>query len=101
MERLARIGVDAHSGNEVPIKPQCAAWELVEFASDKAIISTVSGTLTIWIARQFKVWAKQKFSCSGTLATMTCGLLYAIAAKVAYPERQAIAFVGGGRTGSV
>ena len=65
-------------------------------ASDDAIISTDSGTITTWIARQFKIRGRQKFSCSGTLATMACGLPYAIAAKVAYPERQSIAFVGDG-----
>src|SRR5205823_2823836 len=39
---------------------------------------------------------KQMFSCSGNLATMAPGLPYAIAAQVAYPERQSIAFVGDG-----
>jgi pyruvate dehydrogenase (quinone) len=37
-----------------------------------------------------------KFSCSGTLASMACGLPYAIAAAVAYPDRQVIAVVGDG-----
>ena len=37
-----------------------------------------------------------KFSLSGTLASMACGLSYAIAAKIAYPKRQSIAFVGDG-----
>ena len=36
------------------------------------------------------------FSVSGTLATMACGLPYAIAAAVAYPDRQVVAFVGDG-----
>jgi len=37
-----------------------------------------------------------KFSLSGTLASMACGLPYAIAAQIAYPERQCVAFVGDG-----
>ena len=37
-----------------------------------------------------------KFSLSGTLATMGCGLPYAIAAKIAFPDRQSVAFVGDG-----
>src|SRR5919107_574999 len=82
--------------DDVPIKPQRVAWELSELAADDAIISTDSGTITTWIARQFKVRKNQKFSCSGTLATMAPGLPYSIAAKVAYPERQSIAFVGDG-----
>lgn len=82
--------------DDVPIKPQRAAWELSDLAADDAIFSGDSGTNTIWAARQFKVKADQKWSCSGTLATMACGLPYAIAAKIAFPERQSIAFVGDG-----
>jgi pyruvate dehydrogenase (quinone) len=33
---------------------------------------------------------------SGNLATMACGLPYAIAAQIAYPERQVVAFMGDG-----
>ena len=35
-------------------------------------------------------------SVSGTLAAMACGLPYAIAAQVAHPQRQCVAFVGDG-----
>lgn len=82
--------------DDIPIKPQRVAWELSELASEDAIISTDSGTITTWIARQFKIRGEQKFSCSGTLATMAPGLPYSIAAKIAYPDRQSIAFVGDG-----
>jgi pyruvate dehydrogenase (quinone) len=37
-----------------------------------------------------------KFSLSGTLASMGCGLPYALAAQIAYPERQCVSFVGDG-----
>ncbi len=82
--------------DEVPIKPQRVAWELSKLAADDAIISGDSGTNTTWIARQFLIKKDQKFSCSGTLATMAPGLPYSIAAAVAFPERQSIAFVGDG-----
>jgi pyruvate dehydrogenase (quinone) len=82
--------------DDVPIKPQRVAWELSELAEQDAIISTDSGTITTWIARHFRIKGSQKFSCSGTLATMAPGLPYAIAAKLAYPDRQSIAFVGDG-----
>ena len=36
------------------------------------------------------------FSCSGTLATMAPGLPYTIAAQLAYPNRQCVAFIGDG-----
>ncbi|MGI8466823.1 MAG: thiamine pyrophosphate-dependent enzyme, partial [Pyrinomonadaceae bacterium] len=82
--------------DNVPIKPQRVAWELSKLAPDDAIISGDSGTNTTWIARQFKIRKNQMFSCSGTLATMAPGLPYSIAAQIAFPERQSIAFVGDG-----
>src|SRR5207249_6833117 len=38
----------------------------------------------------------QMHSCSGNLATMACGLPYAIAAAAAHPDRPVFAFVGDG-----
>ena len=38
----------------------------------------------------------QKHSCSGNLATMACGLPYAIAAAVAYPDRPVFCIIGDG-----
>src|SRR6184192_1110305 len=38
----------------------------------------------------------QMHSCSGTLASMAPGLPYTIAAQIAYPDRQCVAFVGDG-----
>jgi pyruvate dehydrogenase (quinone)/pyruvate oxidase len=82
--------------DDVPIKPERAAWELNGFLQPNAIISGDSGTNTTWIAQQYKLLRGQKFSCSGTLATMAPGLPYSIAAKVAFPDRQSVAFVGDG-----
>jgi pyruvate dehydrogenase (quinone) len=82
--------------DNVPIKPQRVAWELSHVAPDDAIISADSGTNTVWIARHFDMKGTQQFSCSGTLATMAPALPYAIAAKIAFPERASIAFIGDG-----
>jgi pyruvate dehydrogenase (quinone) len=79
-----------------PMKPQVVAYELNKLLSDDAIISTDSGTITTWIARHLRIRGDMMFSCSGNLATMACGLPYAIAAAVAYPGRQVVAFVGDG-----
>jgi pyruvate dehydrogenase (quinone) len=80
----------------VPIKPQAVAAALNELLADNAIISTDSGTITTWAARYIRLRRRQLFSCSGTLATMACALPYAIAAQVAFPGRQSVAFVGDG-----
>jgi pyruvate dehydrogenase (quinone)/pyruvate oxidase len=79
-----------------PMKPEVVAHELNKLVGDDAIISTDSGTITTWIARHLDIRGNQKFSCSGNLATMACGLPYAIAAALAYPGRQSVAFVGDG-----
>jgi pyruvate dehydrogenase (quinone) len=79
-----------------PVKPQVVAWELGKRLSDAAIVSADSGTITTWWMRQIPAKRGQMHSCSGTLASMACSLPYAIAAQVAYPERQCIAFVGDG-----
>jgi pyruvate dehydrogenase (quinone) len=59
-------------------------------------VATDSGTITTWIARHLSIRGNMMFSCSGNLATMACGLPYAVAAAVAHPERQVVAFVGDG-----
>jgi pyruvate dehydrogenase (quinone) len=79
-----------------PMKPEVVAYELNRLLSDDAIVATDSGTITTWIARQLVMRGNMMFSCSGNLATMACGLPYAIAAAIAYPGRQVIAFVGDG-----
>jgi len=84
------------SREERPMKPQVVAWELGKRLSDTAIVSSDSGTIATWFARQIPAKRGQMYSLSGTLATMANGLPYAIAAQIAYPERQCIAFVGDG-----
>ena len=79
-----------------PMKPQVVAWELSKYLSDDAIVSCDSGTIATWFARQIQVRRGQMYSLSGTLATMANGLPYTIAAQVAYPTRQCVAFVGDG-----
>lgn len=79
-----------------PMKPQVVAHELDKLLADDAIVATDSGTITTWIARHLRMRGNMMFSCSGNLATMACGLPYAIAGAVAYPGRQVVAFVGDG-----
>ena len=78
------------------MKPQVVAHELGMRLRDDAIVSCDSGTITTWWARHIPVKSGQMHSVSGNLATMACGLPYTIAAQVAYPNRQCVAFVGDG-----
>src|SRR5207253_2175887 len=49
-----------------------------------------------YAARHLKLRSGMMFSTSGTLASMGAGLPYAIAAKLAWPERQVVSVVGDG-----
>jgi pyruvate dehydrogenase (quinone) len=81
---------------EMPMKPQVIAHELGRRLPENSIVTSDSGTITTWWARHIPAKRGQLHSCSGTLATMACGLPYAIAAQIAYPERTVVAFVGDG-----
>jgi pyruvate dehydrogenase (quinone)/pyruvate oxidase len=79
-----------------PMKPQVVAAELGKRLSPHAIVSSDSGTITSWFARHIPARRGQMYSLSGNLASMANGLPYAIAAQIAYPDRQSVAFVGDG-----
>jgi pyruvate dehydrogenase (quinone) len=79
-----------------PMKPQLVASEVNRHLADDAIVISDSGTITTWYARYLRARAGQQYSLSGTLATMACGLPYAIGAQVAHPDRQVVALVGDG-----
>ncbi len=79
-----------------PINPQRVFWELSSRLPDQCILSADSGSAANWYARDLKLRAGMLASVSGTLATMGCGVPYALAAKLAFPDRVGIALVGDG-----
>ena len=79
-----------------PMKPQVVAWELGKRLRSDAIVSCDSGTIATWWARQIIAKRGQMHTLSGNLATMAPGLPYTIAAQIAFPNRQCVAFVGDG-----
>jgi pyruvate dehydrogenase (quinone)/pyruvate oxidase len=81
---------------DIPMKPQVIARELSKRLTEDAIFLSDSGTIATWYARHMEFRYGQHCTLSGNLATMACGLPYAIAAQIAYPERQVVALVGDG-----
>jgi pyruvate dehydrogenase (quinone)/pyruvate oxidase len=79
-----------------PIQPQYLMAVIDRLADDDAILTSDSGTIATWAARDFTIRARREFYLSGNLATMAPGLPYTIANQFAYPGRQCIAFVGDG-----
>jgi pyruvate dehydrogenase (quinone) len=96
MQKWSKLMEERGTRQDMPMKPQVLAWELGKRLRNDAIVSCDSGTITTWWARQIPVKRGQMHSVSGTLASMACGLSYAIAAQIAHPERQSVAFVGDG-----
>src|SRR5579863_2065119 len=82
--------------NDKPMKPQVVGWELGKRIPENAIVVSDSGTITTWWARFVPSRRGQKHSCSGNLASMACGLPYAIGAAVAYPDRPVYCIIGDG-----
>ncbi|GAA2450757.1 thiamine pyrophosphate-requiring protein [Streptomyces macrosporus] len=89
MERQASVSSD-------PINPQYVARCLDPLLPENAVVSADSGSATNWYARHVRMRGTMRGSLSGTLATMGCGVPYAIGAKFAHPDRPAIALVGDG-----
>ena len=82
--------------DDKPMKPQVIGWELGKRIPSNAIVTSDSGTITTWWARYVPALRGQMHSCSGNLASMACGLPYAIAAAVAYPDRPVYCIIGDG-----
>jgi pyruvate dehydrogenase (quinone) len=98
-ERMASWREDLaalESPDREPIQPQYLMRTIDRHAAPDAILSSDSGTIATWAARHFDIRGDRMFMLSGNLATMAPGLPYAIAAQVAHPDRQCIAFVGDG-----
>ncbi|GAA1359992.1 thiamine pyrophosphate-requiring protein [Streptomyces beijiangensis] len=89
MERRAGLSAD-------PINPEYVARTLSPLLPDRAIVTSDSGSVANWYARHIRLRPGMNGSLSGTLATMGCGVPYAIGAKFAHPDRPAIALVGDG-----
>ncbi len=94
MKKWNNLLKEQSTRNDKPIKPQVIAQAVSDELDDNAIISVDCGTNTSWAARYINIRKGMKFSVSGTLSSMANGLPYAIAAQIAFPERQSVAFVG-------
>ncbi|HTO61244.1 MAG TPA: thiamine pyrophosphate-requiring protein [Bradyrhizobium sp.] len=85
----------AHDSAE-PLNPQRVFWELSPRLPDNAIITADSGSVANWYARDLKMRRGMKASLSGGLASLGAGTPYALAGKMAYPDRTVIACMGDG-----
>jgi pyruvate oxidase len=92
---LNQLKTEANSSMK-PIRPQFIIKVLNDKIADDAVISLDVGENCWWFGRNFTMKKTQKLVMSGTLATMGFGLPGALAAALAYPERQIVCLTGDG-----
>lgn len=79
-----------------PINPQRIFHELSPRLPDNVIMTGDSGSVANWYARDIKIRRGMKGSLSGGLASLGAATPYAVAAKMAFPDRPVIGFIGDG-----
>ncbi|MEO8937352.1 MAG: thiamine pyrophosphate-requiring protein [Burkholderiaceae bacterium] len=79
-----------------PINPQRIFWELSPLLPDDVIMTGDSGSVANWYARDIRIRRGMMGSLSGGLASLGAATPYAVAAKMAYPHRPVIGFIGDG-----
>src|ERR1700746_2487161 len=97
--KKARKDLDelAESGpNSTIIHPQYVMRLVSELAADDAVFTCDVGTPIIWTARYLKVNGRRRIIGSFNHGSMANGMLQAIGAQAAYPQRQVISMSGDG-----
>jgi len=79
----------------IPLRPPYIMKVLSETIPEDAVITVDVGENQWWFGRNFRM-KHQRFAMSGYLGTMGFGFPAAIAAKIAYPEKNVICITGDG-----
>jgi pyruvate oxidase len=79
-----------------PIRPPYIMKVLTEKLADNTVISLDIGENCWWFGRNFQMKKTQKMVMSGLLGSMGFGLPGAMAAALAYPDRQIVCITGDG-----
>ena len=82
--------------SQMPIRPQYIIKVLNEAIASDAIISLDVGENGWWFGRNFFMKHTQQMVMSGYLASMGTGLPGAMAAQLAYPDKQVVCITGDG-----
>jgi len=77
-----------------PLKPQKIIWDLRQALAARDIVICDVGAHKMWMARMYQTEAPNTCIISNGFASMGIALPGAIAAKLAFPERAAVAVVG-------
>lgn len=89
----AEIG-EYSDDTEFPVKPQKIIWDLRQALDKEDIVISDVGAHKMWMARMYQAEAPNTCIISNGFAAMGIALPGAIAAKMAYPDRKAVAVCG-------
>ncbi len=90
VDEMAALADDA----SFPIKPQKIIWDLRQALNANAIVISDVGAHKMWMARMFQAERPNTCIISNGFASMGIAVPGAIAAKLAYPDRPAVAVTG-------
>jgi acetolactate synthase I/II/III large subunit len=90
---------DEAMNTEQPIHPARMAREVVQALEPDAIIAADGGETAAWIANAFKARRPGSFLSHGYLGCLGIGIPFALAAKVAHPDKQVVCVIGDGSVG--
>jgi acetolactate synthase-1/2/3 large subunit len=79
-----------------PHTPQRIVYDVRAVLDREDFVSLDNGIYKVWFARMYQTFAANTLLLDNALATMGAGLAVAQAAKLAHPERRALAVVGDG-----
>lgn len=96
VEEWWRVLDDRAHDKADPLNPELVVHELSKRLPDNAVLTTDAGSVANWWARHLRLRPGMAASLAGNLASMGPGTPYAIAAKLAHPNRPVIAVVGDG-----
>jgi acetolactate synthase-1/2/3 large subunit len=77
-----------------PVKPQKILWDLREVMADEDILISDVGAHKMWIARLWQGMSPNTCIISNGFAAMGIGVPGALAAKLAFPDRQVVTITG-------
>jgi acetolactate synthase-1/2/3 large subunit len=79
-----------------PVKPQKILWDLRQVLDEEDIVISDVGAHKMWTARMYQAESPNSCIISNGFASMGIALPGVISAKLAYPDRKAVAVTGDG-----
>lgn len=95
LSAIIKEQISEHANDtEFPVKPQKIVWDLRQALDPDDITISDVGAHKMWMARMYQAEAPNTCIISNGFASMGIALPGAIAAKLAYPDRKAVAVCG-------